>query len=70
MDEILSVGDVEFQEKSRERMMKLMGGGTTVLFVSHSLKQVQDMCKRVIWLDKGRVVMEGPTKEVCDAYQS
>lgn len=70
VDEILSVGDVEFQEKSRERMMKLMGGGTTVLFVSHSLKQVQDMCKRVIWLDKGRVVMEGPTKEVCDAYQS
>lgn len=69
VDEILSVGDAEFQEKSKARMMELMGGGTTVLFVSHSLKQIREMCKRVVWLEHGQVVMEGLAKEVCDAYQ-
>lgn len=70
VDEILSVGDAEFQEKSRSRMMELMGGGTTVLFVSHSLTQIREMCKRVIWLEQGHVLMEGPAKEVCGAYES
>lgn len=68
VDEILSVGDANFQEKSRARMMELMGGGTTVLFVSHSLEQVREMCSRVVWLEHGRVRMLGPAKEVCDAY--
>ena len=49
VDEILSVGDVGFQNKSRARMMELMGGGTTVLFVSHSLNQIREMCNRVVW---------------------
>lgn len=53
VDEILSVGDESFQAKSRARMMDLMGGGTTVLFVSHSLQQIREMCNRVIWLDGG-----------------
>lgn len=68
VDEILSVGDAQFQEKSRERMMELMNGGTTVLFVSHNLAQIREMCDRVIWLEHGRVVMVGSAEEVCDAY--
>lgn len=68
VDEILSVGDAEFQAKSRARMMELMGGGTTVLFVSHSLEQIREMCSRVIWLERGNVKMAGSTKEVCKCY--
>lgn len=68
VDEILAVGDMNFQEKSKARMMELMGGGTTVLFVSHSLKQIEEMCSRVIWLEHGRIRMDGPCAEVCDAY--
>ena len=69
VDEILAVGDESFQRKSRQRMMELMGGGTTVLFVSHSLDQIREMCDRVLWLDHGQIKMLGETKEVCDAYQ-
>lgn len=68
VDEILSVGDAQFQEKSRARMMELMGGGTTVLFVSHTLSQIREMCNRVLWLEHGRTKMMGETDEVCDAY--
>lgn len=68
VDEILSVGDASFQEKSRARMIELMGGGTTVLFVSHSLEQIREMCKRVVWLEHGKIRMVGKTDEVCDAY--
>ena len=68
VDEILSVGDVAFQEKSRKRMMELMGGGTTVLFVSHSLKQIEEMCSQVVWLEQGRVRMAGEAQEVCRLY--
>jgi len=69
VDEILAVGDAAFQEKSKARMKELMGGGTTVLFVSHALNQVREMCDRVVWLDHGKVKMFGPTQEVCDAYE-
>ena len=68
VDEILSVGDAAFQEKSRARMMELMGGGTTVLFVSHSLDQIREMCGRVVWLEQGKVKMIGSADEVCSAY--
>ena len=68
VDEILSVGDAQFQEKSRKRMLELMGGGTTVLFVSHNLDQIREMCNRVVWLERGQVKMCGPAQEVCDAY--
>ena len=68
VDEILSVGDESFQVKSRARMMELMSGGTTVLFVSHSLSQIREMCDHVLWLDSGEVKMYGETQEVCDAY--
>ena len=69
VDEILSVGDTGFQNKSRARMMELMGGGTTVIFVSHSLRQIRDMCSRVIWLENHKIHMIGDTSAVCDAYQ-
>lgn len=68
VDEILAVGDANFQAKSKARMMELMGGGTTVLFVSHSIEQIREMCDRVIWLDHGHVKMIGETNEVCDRY--
>ena len=69
VDEVLSVGDSSFQEKSKNRMLELMGGGTTVLFVSHSIQQIRDMCDRVVWLDQGKVKMIGSAEEVCDAYE-
>ena len=68
VDEILSVGDAAFQEKSKRRMLELMGGGTTVLFVSHSLDQIREMCSNAVWLEHGKVRMFGRAKEVCDAY--
>lgn len=70
VDEILAVGDAAFQEKSKKRMLELMGGGTTVLFVSHSLEQIREMCDRVLWLEHGGVKMLGDTQSVCDAYEA
>ncbi len=69
VDEILAVGDEGFQNKSKERMLELMGGGTTVLFVSHSLEQIQEMCNRVVWLDAHKVRMVGDASQVCQAYR-
>lgn len=69
VDEILSVGDAHFQTKSEERMRNMMSGGTTVLMVSHSLKQIRELCSRVVWLDHGKIIMDGDTKTVCDAYE-
>lgn len=68
VDEILAVGDEFFQKKSFARMQELMSGGTTVLFVSHSLEQIRSMCNRVVWLDSGHIRMAGPTQEICAAY--
>ena len=70
VDEILAVGDAAFQEKSKTRRLELMGGGTTVLFVSHSLEQIREMCDRVIWLEHGQIKAIGATKEICDAYEA
>lgn len=69
VDEILSVGDADFQEKSYARMMELMTGGTTVFFVSHSLKQIRQMCSRVVWLEHGRMQAQGDTQTVCNMYE-
>lgn len=68
VDEVLSVGDAAFQEKSGKRMMELMSGGTTVLFVSHNIDQIKNMCNRVVWLEYGEARMFGETQTVCDAY--
>lgn len=71
VDEILSVGDEHFQRKSRARMLELMqSAGTTVLFVSHNLNQLRQMCDRVIWLDHGRVKAVGDTDEICGLYEA
>ena len=70
VDEVLSVGDAAFQEKSKRRMMELMSGGATVIFVSHSLAQIRELCNRVVWLDHGHVKMCGDTQTVCDAYEA
>lgn len=69
VDEILAVGDADFQEKSRNRMMELMSGGTTVLFVSHSLQQIRDMCNKVLWIEHGEMVDYGIAEDVCDKYE-
>lgn len=68
VDEILSVGDIKFQEKSKNKMMSMINGGTTVLFVSHSLESIKSLCNRVVWIDHGQVVKIGDTKELCDEY--
>lgn len=68
VDEILSVGDLAFQKKSEAKMKSLITGGTTVLFVSHSLNQIEDLCDRVVWLEHGKVQKIGQTKEICKEY--
>ena len=69
VDEILSVGDAGFQAKSLKRMMELMSGGTTVLFVSHTLKQIEELCNRVVWLEDHKVKKVGDVKEICEEYR-
>lgn len=69
VDEVLSVGDADFQQKSLNRMMELMGGGTTVLFVSHSMEQIRRLCTSCVWLEHGEVRMAGQAREICDCYE-
>lgn len=68
VDEILSVGDIKFQEKSKNKMMELIKGGTTVLYVSHSIESIKELCTKVIWIDHGKMVDVGPADKLCDAY--
>lgn len=69
VDEILAVGDLEFQEKSYNRMKELMSGGATVLFVSHDIDKIEEMCDEVIWIERGKVVDKGNAKEICNKYR-
>ena len=68
VDEILSVGDIKFQEKSKKKMMEMINGGTTVLYVSHSLESIRDLCTKVVWLEHGKVIKVGETKKICEEY--
>lgn len=68
VDEILSVGDVPFQHKSFQKMVEMMSGGTTVIYVSHNIESVKEMCRRVIWLEHGHVRMDGPADIVCESF--
>ena len=68
VDEILSVGDIKFQEKSKGKMLEMIKGGTTVLYVSHSLESIKELCTKVVWLDHGKIIEAGDTKTVCDKY--
>ena len=67
VDEILSVGDIAFQSKSEKKMMSMIRGGTTVLFVSHSIDQIQKMCDKIVWIDHGEIKKIGG-KEICNEY--
>ena len=68
LDEILSVGDAKFKEKSEKRMKSFLNKEVTVLFVSHSIEQVRSLCNKAIWIQKGKLIMEGPVDDVCDKY--
>lgn len=68
VDEALSVGDAEFQQKCLHTMQQFLQRGTTVLMVSHDLGTVRSFCQRVLWLEHGRVRMDGPAGAVIDAY--
>lgn len=70
IDEVLSVGDYRFQQKCEERIQQMMDGDTTVLFVSHSIEQVEKICQKAIWLEKGVVKMYGETNDVAQAYKN
>lgn len=70
VDEALSVGDFRFQEKCENRIQELVQGhGTTLLFVSHSIEQVERVCKQAVWIEKGHMRMQGTVEEVCEAYK-
>ncbi len=69
LDEVLSVGDGAFQEKSAAKMREIISGGSTTILVSHSLTQIRNLCNKVLWLHKGRQVAFGPCGELCDRYQ-
>lgn len=69
-DEVLAVGDFKFQEKCEQRMDELLSGGTTLLFVSHSIEQVKRMCQKAIWIDHGEMKMIGSAEEVCNVYSN
>lgn len=69
VDEVLSVGDFRFQEKCEARIQNMRDNGTTILFVSHSLQQVEKICNKIVWLEKGNVRMFGDTMEVCSKYK-
>ncbi len=68
LDEVLSVGDGAFRQKSGQRMKEILANGVTGLLVSHSLGQVRELCNKVLWLDHGRQVAFGDAKPICDEY--
>lgn len=67
-DEVLSVGDFRFQEKCEERIGNMKEKGTTILFVSHSLTQVEKICDKIVWLEKGHLKRFGDAQEICRIY--
>lgn len=69
VDEVLEVGDYNFRRRCQERMQQMLAGGTTLLFVSHNIQTVKNLCDNAIWLDKGVVRMAGPSELVCTAYK-
>ena len=68
VDEVLAVGDYNFQQKCYKTMDKVLAEGRTLLFVSHDIDQVKKLCKRAIWLDHGHLMADGDANQVCDAY--
>jgi len=70
LDEVLSVGDGAFMQKSEAKMLEVINSGTTTLFVSHSLDPIRKLSNKVLWLDKGKQKAFGATKEICDMYET
>ena len=70
VDEVLAVGDIEFQKKCMGKMQDISHTGRTIVFVSHQTNQIRRLCERVIWIDAGRLRQQGPTGEVLGAYES
>ena len=68
IDEALATGDVDFRQRSRQRVEEIIDEAGTVLLVSHSMSTVREMCDRVIWINKGLIERDGPTDEVLDEY--
>ena len=69
VDEVLSVGDFRFQEKCQKRIQGMMKRDTTILFVSHSIDQVKQICNRAIWIEKGRIREDGSSEEVGSRFE-
>lgn len=69
VDEVLAVGDFKFQQKCEQRLNQMTGKGATVLFVSHNVDQVEQICNKAIWLDGGQIRMCGDAKEICEEYR-
>ena len=67
-DEVLSVGDAKFRKKCETRMKEMLSGGTTLIFVSHNISQVKELCDHAAWIEKGHLIQSGEVNEVCDAY--
>ena len=70
VDEVLAVGDYSFQEKCKNRMIEMLDDGTTLLFVSHSIEQVKELCKNIVWIDKGVVRASGAVDDIVPLYMS
>ena len=70
MFEILGVGDFLFQQKCEDRINKMINDDTTVIIVSHSIEQIERLCKHCVWLEKGKIKMIGDAAEVCNAYKN
>lgn len=70
VDEVLAVGDYEFQLKCKARMQEMLAQGTTLLYVSHAMDTVTELCDHAIWIDKGNEIMQGDVNTVCNAYMN
>lgn len=67
-DEVLAVGDYLFQKKCEKKMNELRDKGATLLYVSHAIESVKDVCDHALWLSEGKIVMKGSVDTVCDSY--
>jgi homopolymeric O-antigen transport system ATP-binding protein len=70
VDEVLAVGDLEFQKKCLGKMQEVSRSGRTIVFVSHQMNQIRRLCERVLWIDAGQIRRQGPTAEVSAAYEA
>ena len=70
VDEVLAVGDYKFRKKCEKRISDMLQDGTTLLFVSHSIDDVLQLCDHALWLNHGNAIMQGAVETVCNAYMN